>query len=329
MAESPHDAFFKLVFSDPEHAAGELRAVLPPEITTRIPWETLKLVPGSFVDEELARSHTDLLFSAVIAGHEALLYFLFEHLSTVGRLVPFRLLCYEVRIWQSYLTTRPHARRLPVILPIVLHHSEKGWHAETSFEEVLDIAPELRDAVAPFVPRFRFLLDDVSDATDQDLRRRAMTALGKLALVCFRDVRRPAILLANLALYADLLAEVWAAPNGHAAVSAVLKYIAIASRRLPSTEIRKAMSHLIAATTEEETTGTLGDQLREIFMDEGIERGQQRALSGALLRLLRKRFGELPGTMVARIKAADAATLDSWLDRVLTAATLEEVLTEA
>lgn len=89
------------------------------------------------------------------------------------------------------------------------------------------------------------------------------------------------------------------------------------------------MSHLIAATTEEETTGTLGDQLREIFMDEGIERGQQRALSRALLRLLHKRFGEQPGTTVARIKAADAASLDAWLDRVLTATTLDEVLTEA
>jgi len=186
MHDNPHDSLFKLVFSVPEHAAGELRTVLPAEVVSRISWETLRLLPGSFVDEDLTRSHTDLLFSAQVAGHEVLLYLLFEHLSTVEHLVPFRLFCYEARIWQDYLARHPLAKKLPPILPIVLHHSETGWRAETSFEAVLDVAPELRDALRPFLPRFRFMLDDVSHATDGDLRGRAMTALGKLALLCFR-----------------------------------------------------------------------------------------------------------------------------------------------
>ena len=324
MHDNPHDAFFKLVFADPLHAAGELRSILPPDIAARIPWATLKLVPGSFVDEQLARSHADLLFAAQVAGHEALVYFLFEHLSTVERLLPFRLLCYEVRIWQQFLATHPLAKKLPVILPIVLHHSETGWRAETAFDEVLDVAPELRAAFAPFVPRFHFLLDDVSRASDRDLRRRAMTALGKLALLCLRDVRRPAVLLQNLTRWADLFAEVLAAPHGAAAARAVLKYIAAAGRKLPPEEIQKIMERPTTTTGTEDAEGTLGDQLREYFMNDGIARG----MKDMLLLQMEQRFGKLPDAAGARVQAATTATVQRWGTRVLTAATLDELFAE-
>lgn len=45
-----------------------------------------------------------------------------------------------------------------------------------------------------------------------------------------------------------------------------------------------------------------------------------------LLRLLRQRFGELPAAVVARIEAAEMPELDAWVDRVVTAARLEDVL---
>jgi hypothetical protein len=44
MTHTPHDALFKAVFSSPEHAEAELRAVLPPRLSRRIDWSTLALV---------------------------------------------------------------------------------------------------------------------------------------------------------------------------------------------------------------------------------------------------------------------------------------------
>ena len=58
----PHDALFKSVFQQPENAAAELQHVLPAEHVSSIDWSTLKLEPGSFVDEKLADQHSDLLF---------------------------------------------------------------------------------------------------------------------------------------------------------------------------------------------------------------------------------------------------------------------------
>jgi hypothetical protein len=65
--------------------------------------------------------------------------------------------------------------------------------------------------------------------------------------------------------------------------------------------------------------------MSEVFMDRGIERGLVRGRRELLLRLLGKRFGDLPESAVARVNAADAATLDVWGERLLAASTLEEV----
>jgi len=58
---TPHDALFKTTFGLPEHAAGELRAVLPAALSRHIDFSTLARRPGSFVDEALSERHSDLL----------------------------------------------------------------------------------------------------------------------------------------------------------------------------------------------------------------------------------------------------------------------------
>lgn len=127
MVHDVHDALFKSTFSQVEHAAGELRVVLPPALAARIDFTSLALCPGSFVDEALAQRHTDLLFSAKLAGRTALLYVLFEHKSGPDELTAFQLLRYMVRIWEDFLKNQPDAKRLPPIVPVVVHHGAAGW----------------------------------------------------------------------------------------------------------------------------------------------------------------------------------------------------------
>jgi predicted transposase/invertase (TIGR01784 family) len=103
MPATPHDALFKAVLGDPEHARGVLRAVVPAAVAESIDWTTLAHCPGSFIDPELVGSHTDLLFSAAwCGGNDALLYLLFEHQSTSDGRMAFRLLRYLVRIWERW-----------------------------------------------------------------------------------------------------------------------------------------------------------------------------------------------------------------------------------
>jgi hypothetical protein len=64
------------------------------------------------------------------------------------------------------------------------------------------------------------------------------------------------------------------------------------------------------------------DQLLERGRREGIQLGRREML----LEQLRTRFGELPEAATARVNAADAAQINLWAKRVLTAPTLADVL---
>lgn len=74
MSTTPHDDLMRHILSHPEHAAGELQHLLPPEVSARVDWSTLELVPGNFVDESLQGSYSDLLFRVQVGAAPADLY---------------------------------------------------------------------------------------------------------------------------------------------------------------------------------------------------------------------------------------------------------------
>ncbi len=67
-------------------------------------------------------------------------------------------------------------------------------------------------------------------------------------------------------------------------------------------------------------------QGRQEGRQEGVEIGQLQGQCAMLIRLAEKRFGSLPPEVRARLEAADLTTTDRWLDRLLTASSLDELL---
>jgi predicted transposase YdaD len=63
--------------------------------------------------------------------------------------------------------------------------------------------------------------------------------------------------------------------------------------------------------------------------DEGRAEGRAAGQRDTLLRILRKRFGALSDATMAKLASASVAQLDVWLDRVLDATTVDEVLGDA
>ena len=166
----PHDKFFKDGFSDPATAAALLRHELPPEIAATIDWDRLRLVPGSFLDEKLDHSESDLLFAAPLLpapGEEAdpdaevCLHLLFEHQSTRDPFMGLRLLRYMVRIWELWLREHGRTKRLPLIIPVVVAQNRTVWRINPQFSALFG-PPE---AIAPFrqyLPDFAYRLIQVA-----------------------------------------------------------------------------------------------------------------------------------------------------------------------
>jgi predicted transposase/invertase (TIGR01784 family) len=319
--------------------------VLPLGLSNAVDWATLRRRPGSFVNEELSEQHTDLLFAARLGQKEAYLYLLFEHQSTADPWMLLRLLEYMARIWREHLARHEEAPKLPVIVPVVLHHSETGWTCATSFEELMDLDGEARSAALPYVPRFQLVLDDVSHATGDELRARAVTALGKLVLACFRHARDMRTLLRNLSAWVATMAEVRRTPYGLRAFALVLRYMYHAARDLDPGEIRALVKGATTPEIEEEML-SLADKLMEQGRQEGLQKGLQKGLQEGLqkglqeglqeglqkgraetvLKLLKLKFRKVPQSVAARVRAGSEAELDRWIERVLTARSLAEVL---
>lgn len=183
LATHPHDAYFKRVFSDPAHAAALLRQHLPEDVAAAIRFDQLSLVPGSFIKNTLKQSHSDLLFRAPASDGEVLVYILFEHQTTVDRAMPLRLLSYMTEIWLQ--CEDRDGLPLPAILPFVLHQGPQRWTASTSFAGLIGVPQHLAGAFAPYLPQFRHVLLDLSQADpsaeESDGTVRAVLQLMKLS----------------------------------------------------------------------------------------------------------------------------------------------------
>jgi predicted transposase/invertase (TIGR01784 family) len=90
----PHDSMVRVVLGDLTEARSFLQRYVPEELSQTLNWSTLRRLEGSFVDEELRRSETDVLYEVErVEGESSLwLYVLLEHQSTPDRWMRFRLL---------------------------------------------------------------------------------------------------------------------------------------------------------------------------------------------------------------------------------------------
>ena len=317
---TPHDALFKAAFSKLHHARGLLRTLVPKAVAQRIPWRTLRIESGIAVgDEDLDEQRMDIVYSARVGNQRIFLYVLAEHQSKVDPWMAFRLLCYLVAIWKGYRAQHPRAKKLPAILPIVVHHSPTGWTAPVAFEDLLDADAALLDGLGPHIPRFRFLLDDLSKQSDADLRARTrMTAGGRVAILALKHGRD------QVSIRIRVLSPDGRAPAARDVLAAILRYILETSRAEPAT-LRGLLARQVGREAAEEIM-TTAEMLRREGRREGKAEGKAEGKREMLLFLLRQRFGRLPAATVARIGAAGIEQLDVWSGRVLAASSLDDVL---
>ena len=162
----PHDRLFRAVFSDASEAAGLLQTALPATVRNSFDRTALTLVGGSFVDEDLQGSQSDLLYQVEHAatGQPVSMYLLFEHQSSPDPWMRLRLLRYGCRIWEADRRDDADRRELRPIVPVVFYQTARDWSHSTEFS---DLFPEAARAL-PWVPRFAHeLLDQTTLDPDE------------------------------------------------------------------------------------------------------------------------------------------------------------------
>jgi predicted transposase/invertase (TIGR01784 family) len=321
---NPHDRLFRHVFSDPEHARGELAEILPAELSRQIDWSTLRLLPGSYVDAKLSELRSDVLFSVRLGGRQVLLYLLLEHQSSVDERMALRLLGYMVRIWEDHLRDHPEAELLPVIVPAVVYHGEHGWTQPLTMRALLDVDAAMAAELGRYVPDFEHRLDDLSSADAEELRARSMSAMAQLCLFCLSRARQAGDLTAELERgWQDRMRQVAETPDGVTALGTLLRYI-LEATETPPERVKRLVRQLGPRAEEAFMTGA--QILRAEGEAKGRVEGRVEGRAEVLLRQLALKYGPVPEARVDRIRAASIEELDRWVEMVLTASSLDEAL---
>ena len=179
----PHDRLFRAIFSDAGEAASLLQAALPDTIRGSFDWTTLTLVKGTFIDNDLRESQSDLLYQVrhTETGQPVSMYILFEHQSSPDPWLRLRLFRYCCRIWEADRRDDPERSELRPIVPVVFYQGARGWTHSTEFS---DLFPEGVRSL-PWVPRFAHeLLDQTTlepDAVAGDVKGRIAQLLMMVA----------------------------------------------------------------------------------------------------------------------------------------------------
>ncbi len=329
---SPHDTYVYKTLSDPTLAAAEFKHVLGKKIADEIDWDNLEQDTNRFSDENLDNHYTDLLFKTTLRGRPIKLRLLLEHSSHAKPFELLQTLRYQVQQWEREAQQKKDPadgnQRLTPIITIILHHSEPGWRGRTRFMDYFGLDDELADLLRPFVVDFGIVLDDISKVNTEVLIQRPVPPDVQVMLFALRYGRTGRKILEELPKIAPVIDELLQQPQGKLALKVFLLYVKAVAK----------VSEADVGTTLQERIeeSRLAHEMLALYreFEEGEKRGKREGkregkLEGersVLERLLTQRFGTLTPATIARLESATLTELEAMTLRILTAASVDEVL---
>ncbi len=333
MGGSPHDALFRSALADPSRADTFVRESLPKEVAAELAETPVQVVDGTFIEPALREIRSDMLFKARLRlGGDAYLFVLIEHKSVPDPDIHLQLLGYMLEIWRRHVgSAKGRALRLPPIVPVVVYNGSREWRIPLSLRDCIAGTGESAEMSRSFTYRLRDLVREDSGALSRD---GVLNALLSLLRSVYRN-----------APPGPLLRSVLPALGGdRGLVMQAFAYILRTTNLTPEAVVR-AVRDSVGQEMEEEVR-TAADILIERGVAKGLERGRTEGLSEGraaglsegraaglaegrtttLLRLLSRRFGEVPPAVRTRVLAASGRELDAWTDAVLEADSLDSVL---
>ena len=319
---SINDSSYKLLFSSPEVVRDLIIGFIPDDLLHSLDYTTLEKAPGSYITDDLRQRADDVIWRVKADGQWVYLNLLIEFQSESDPWMPVRMMVYVGLLYQDLIRRGDilPGNRLPPVLPIVLYNGAAPWKAPT---DIADLIPKAPGLVANYLPQLKYLLIEQNQYTDNTLS----TMRNLVAAII--QVEHPASRQALIQLI-DLLND-WLADNPELRRIFAIWIRAVVLRRskhavvLPKIDDLKELKMTLTARFE-----TWAEEFEQRGIEKGLQAGiEQGLLKGealALKRLLIKRFGPLPDRAVQQIGSATADQIDLWIDRVLDAQSLNDVL---
>ncbi|MGE4687797.1 Rpn family recombination-promoting nuclease/putative transposase [Yersinia enterocolitica] len=286
---TPHDALFKQFLTHPETARDFLEVHLPPALRQACDLSTLRLEPGSFIEEDLRAYYSDVLYSLKAGQGDGYIYALIEHQSSPDRHMGFRMMRYAIAAMQRHLDAGND--KLPLVIPILFYHGQvtpypypMNWLQEFSEPE---LAGQLYGNDFPLV--------DVTVISDDEIMTHRRMAILELLQkhVRQRDLAE---------LLEQLVTLLLAGYTNNEQLTSLMNYmLQVGDTAAPENFIRELARR---SPQHEEVLMTIAQKLEQ----KGIEKGRQEGLQEG------RQEGRLEGERDAALKIA-RSMLASGLDR--------------
>jgi len=306
---SEYDASYKLLFSAPELVRDLVLGFIPDDWLHGLDYSTLEKLPGSYVTDDFRHRADDVVWRVKVEESWVYLYILIEFQSNVDPFMAVRMMVYVGLLYQDLIRRGDILpdKHLPPVLPIVLYNGDGQWTAATDMAELVPKVPGL---VSEYLPQLKYLLIDENNYSEADLAELKNLVA---AVIRFEHPSNDQALIQLIDQLNDWL-------------SGQLELKRIFAIWIRSVLLRQSKNTLVLPKINDlkELKMTLAERFEEwakSHEQKGMEKGEALVLQRQLIR----RFGPLPNALLTKIATADRAKLELWCDRVLDAASLDDV----
>ncbi len=266
VSQTPHDAVFRQMLMHQAVAKDFLQLYLPAPFLAICELDSLLLVSGSFVEEDLRASYSDILYSLRTRHGPGYVYALIAHQSTPDKLMAFRLLRYALAAMQRHLDAGHDT--LPLVVPILFYHGKVSpWPWARNWQQLF-----ADPALAKALYSNDFPLVDLTVMPDNQIARHRRMAMLELLQkhIRHRDLAE---------LQVPLIALMTQGYLTEAQLNTLLRYMLQAG----TTEHPGALIRTLAAQSprHKELMMTIAEWLEEKGRKQGLQEGEQEGREAA------------------------------------------------
>jgi predicted transposase/invertase (TIGR01784 family) len=145
---------------------------LPEDIKTLCDLSSLRLEPGSFVEKNLRKHFSDILYSVQMKGEQGYLYPLIEHETTPEKMTPFKISRYVHAIMDQHL--KQGYADLPIVVPILYYRGKVTPYPYKG--DILDCFGKNK-ALAEKIYLRPYLVIDIASMSDDEIREHGNIAI--------------------------------------------------------------------------------------------------------------------------------------------------------
>ncbi len=196
---------------------------------------------------------------------------------------------YKQQIWKLYLKQIKEQKKLkvisinnidiklPVVTAIVLYHGKKKWDMKLRFAD--QMFQEEHKQFKAYIPDFEYILYDLSQYTDNEIKG---TVLFRIAMLLLKHVFDPDF-KKSLPNIFKLLGKLSNQQTGLQYIETVLRYIMSTRDDVSLSELKTLTKQAVLTDEKKEIVMTLAERLTgegiekgmEIGLEKGLEKGKQ------------------------------------------------------